>query len=261
MDAERTAPRGWLGTRRYRDTVIPLGRAAALPGLAQAAAATRDAIDVVLGQRAVQVDAPRLAATSLGRGARASASLEGVPEHALDVADTQDPLVRGARRVAASVPELVGLWRSTPLQVFARLHVLAAADMADESALGRPRDATSARRLTWTIAEIDRAAGPGSSVPALMVASVVHAEVAEAFAPAGGLVGRAAERIVLAARGVDPSGVLVPEEGFVAEREGYGDDRRRLLTGTDYAVAVWFERCARAYTAAAEVTAAVLAER
>ena len=90
---------------------------------------------------------------------------------------------------------------------------------------------------------------------------MVHAEVAEAFAPAGGLVGRAAERIVLAARGVDASGVLVPEEGFVAEREGYGDDRRRLLTGTDYAVAVWFERCARAYTAAAEVTAAVLAER
>ena len=87
------------------------------------------------------------------------------------------------------------------------------------------------------------------------------AEVAEAFSPAGGVVGWAAERIVLAARGVDPSGVLVPEEGFLAERDGYADERARLLTGTDEAVALWFERCARAYTAAAEVTARMLAER
>lgn len=241
--------------------MIPLRRAAGLTGLAQAAAATRDAIDVVLAQRAVQVDATRLASTGLWRGAAASAALEGASEAAAAQEEPTDPVVRGARRVAAGLPDLAGRWQTAPLQVLARLHVLAAADLADDAALGRPRDATSARRLTSTMAEIDRAAGPGSAVPAIMVAAIVHAEVAEAFSPAGGLVGRAAERIVLAARGVDPSGVLVPEQGFLAERDGYAEDRARLLTGTDEAVALWFERCARAYTAAAEVTARLLAER
>lgn len=241
--------------------MIPLQRAAGLTGLAQAAAATRDAIDVVLAQRAVQVDAGRLAAAGLWRGARASAVLDGASAEAAGQEDPTDPVVRGARRVAAGLPDLASRWQSAPLQVLARLHVLAAADLADEQALGRPRDATSARRLTSTMTEIDRAAGPGSTVPAIMVAAVVHAEVAEAFTPAGGVVGRAAERIVLGARGVDPSGVLVPEEGFLAEQQGYADERARLLTGTDEAVALWFERCARAYTAAAEVTARMLAER
>ena len=216
---------------------------------------------MVLTQRAVQVDAGRLASTGLWRGARASALLDGASAEAVGQEDPTDPVVRGARRVAAGLPDLSGRWQTAPLQVLARLHVLAAADLADEAALGRPRDATSARRLTSTMAEITRAAGPGSTVPAVMVAALVHAEVAEAFTPAGGVVGRAAERIVLAARGVDPSGVLVPEEGFLAEKDGYATERARLLTGTDEAVALWIERCARAYTAAAEVTARMLAER
>ena len=239
----------------YRDTVIPLTRAAGLTGVAQAAAATRDAIDVVLRQRAVQTDKATLALLSLRRGAVASAVLEGVDaDEAADPAST-DPVVRGARRVAAAVPDLAPRWRSAPLQVLARLHLLAAADLADEQTLGRPRDATSARRLTGTITEVDRAARPGSDVPALLVAAIVHAEVAEAFAPAGGVVGRAAERVVLVSRGVDPAGVLVPEEGHLAEPAGYAEERARLLTGTDQAVATWVERCCRAYTAAADVTA------
>jgi len=53
--------------------------------------------------------------------------------------------------------------------------------------------------------------------------------------------------------------VLVPEEGHLAEVDGYLADRKRLLTGTDVAVATWIERCCRAYTASAEVTAAILA--
>lgn len=239
--------------------MIPLTRATSIMGVAQAAAATRDAIDVVLRQRAVQADKENLAVMSLRRGAVASAVLEGA-----DVAETADPSsadprVRGARRVAASVPDLAPRWHSAPLQVLARLHVLAAVDLADEQSLGRPRDATSARRLTGMMAEADRAAAPGSDVPALLVAAVVHAEVAEAFAPAGGVVGRAAERIVLISRGVDPFGVLVPEEGHLAEQAGYTEERARLLTGTDQAVATWAERCCRAYTAAADVTARLIA--
>jgi hypothetical protein len=60
---------------------------------------------------------------------------------------------------------------------------------------------------------------------------------------------------VLASTGVDRTSVLVPEQGHLNEAEGYLTDRARLLTGTDVAVATWVERCCRAYTAGAEVTA------
>ncbi|MGB9375229.1 MAG: hypothetical protein WCA82_13855, partial [Jiangellales bacterium] len=56
--------------------MIPLTRATALPGIAQAAAATRDAIDVVLRQRSVQTGASALALRSAEHGAAASARLE-----------------------------------------------------------------------------------------------------------------------------------------------------------------------------------------
>jgi hypothetical protein len=240
--------------------VIPLTRAVGLYGIAQAATATRDAIDVVLRQRAVQTGAAALAAESALRGASASARLEQ-PNPAVDEGAADERLKRGALRATDAAAELAGLWRTAPLQVLARLHLLAAADLAGEESLGRPRDATAARRLTGTMAEIARSTSPGSVVPAVVVAALVHAEAAEAFAPAGGLVGRAAERVVLLSTGVDPTGVLVPEEGHLAEPDDYLGDRRRLLTGTDVAVATWVERCLRAYTSAADVTASMLAAR
>lgn len=230
-------------------------RATGLLGIAQAAAATRDAIDVVLGQRSVQTGASTLAARSVADGAMASAQMEGA-----DPDQGDDPYLRGALRVTHEVGELSTLWLSAPLQVLARLHLLAAADLAAPDALGRPQDSTSARRLTGMVAEVARATGPGSSVPALVVAAFVHAEAAEAFHPAGGLVGRAAERVVLRSSGVDQSGVLVPEVGHLGDAEGYLADRARLLTGTDVAVAIWVERCCRAYTAGAEATAQLLGQ-
>ncbi len=233
--------------------MIPLTRAAGLPGLAQATAATRDAIDIVLGLRAVRTGSAGLAARSAVRGATASAAIEGA-----DVERVEDPIVQGGLRVTQSVPDLATRWASAPLQVLARLHLLAAADLAPPDRLGRPRDPTAARRLTAMVTELSRDAGSPSPVPAVMVAAIVHAEAAEAFEPVGGLVGRAVERIVLMASGVDTAGVLVPEEGHRAEQESYLRDRERLLTGTDVAVARWVERCCRAYTHGAEVTAQML---
>lgn len=206
-------------------------------------------MDVVLAQRSVQKSATSLAAQSVQRGAVASAQIEGDSE----------AIGRGAARVSEEAAGMVALWRTAPLQVLARLHLLAAADLADADALGRPTNPTAARRLLSTMAEVTRSSGPGSGVPALVVAAMVHAEAAESFTPAGGLVGRAAERVALLSSGVDPSGVLVPEEGHLAEVDGYLADRSRLQTGTDLAVVAWVERCCRAYTASAEAMAARLA--
>ena len=53
--------------------------------------------------------------------------------------------------------------------------------------------------------------------PALVVAAVVHGEVATmaAFPVGAGLVARAASRLTLAARGLDPGAVSVPEVGHL----------------------------------------------
>jgi len=60
-------------------------------------------------------------------------------------------------------------------------------------------------------------------VSAIALAGWAHAEVA-ALAPFGsgnGLVARGLERLVLVARGVDPTSVTVPEAGHLALSDGY----------------------------------------
>jgi hypothetical protein len=230
---------------------VPLTDIAALPGIAHAAASARDAVDVVLRQPSARRQAAVVAATSVVRGASASARLEGAePDR------TDDPLVLGALRATGAAVEMAGLWARAPLQVLARLHLLAAADLADRDTVGRPVDAEAARRLTGLVRDVGTSVA--SEVPAMVVAAVVHAEVAEAFAPAGGVVGRAAERVVLVSTGLDPSAMLVPEVGHLAEQERYPLDRRAFAGGGPLAWGRWVERCCRAYTRGAEETAAIV---
>ncbi len=226
--------------------VSRFARVAAAQGIAQAAAAARDGIDVVLRQPDVRRRAATLAPLAAREGARASTVLEGG-----DPDDPDDPLWQGALRVAVEVPELATVWPRSPLQVLARLHVLAAADLAVGDALGRPADGDAARRLTALTAQLR----PTPDVPALVVAALVHADVAESFRPAGGLVGRAAERVVLVSTGLDPQNLLVPEAGHLAGGDGYADQRVAAVTGVLAGPARWAERCCRAYTHAAERTA------
>jgi hypothetical protein len=226
-------------------------RVASAQGIAQAAAAARDGIDVVLRRPDLRRRAATLAPLAAREGARASTVLEGG-----DPDDPDDPLWQGALRVAAEVPDLAAVWARSPLQVLARLHVLAAAGLAPDPALGRPVDGAAARRLTALASQLRADA----AVPALVVAALVHADVAESFAPAGGLVGRAAERVVLVSTGLDPQNLLVPEAGHLAAMDGYVDQRAAAVTGVLAGPARWAERCCRAYTHAAERTALLAAE-
>jgi hypothetical protein len=85
-------------------------------------------------------------------------------------------------------------------------------------------------------------------VPGTLLAAVVHGELAT-LAPFGGaddLVARAAERLTLITRGVDPKTVSVPEVGH---RERVGDYRSALdgyATGSSDGVAGWLRHCASA---------------
>jgi hypothetical protein len=128
------------------DPLAPLGR---LPGVPEAVASARRAVDRLYGHRVMRRRAAEVTAESALRGARASAALEGADWALEEVrrrtdfgADAQARLVGGALRVNAELGGLLGVWRHSPLQVLARLHLLASADVSDPAAaarVGRPR--------------------------------------------------------------------------------------------------------------------------
>ena len=98
------------------------------------------------------------------------------------------------------------------MQAIARLHVLAARGIASDDDLGRPRvDEAVAGRLSGLA---DLIAGRKTS-SALLLAAVVHGELLalEAFEAGNDLVARAAGRLVLVARGLDPKAVSSPDVG------------------------------------------------
>ena len=88
-----------------------------------------------------------------------------------------------------------------------------------------------------------------TSVPAVLVAALVHGELA-ALAPFGtadGVVARAAARLTGITRGLDPKAVSVPEVGFAElGRDAYVDALDGYASGAPLGVAGWLVHCCRA---------------
>lgn len=231
----------------------PLARLAGLEGVASAMAAARDGIDALLRDRGLRRTAPDLTAESLLRGAHASAVLEGSGS-TLDAvrADGGDPTARAAVRLSTELLGLAPTLGSSPLQALARMHALAAKGTAEDDDLGRPRDAESAARLRDLAGTL---AGP-TTAPALVVSAVVHAELASVapFVSHNGLVARATERLLLVARGVDPTSLTVPEAGHLALRPEYESNLRGYRDGGMAGVHAWLLYAAEAYAAGAEAS-------
>lgn len=231
----------------------PLAHLVALEGVGSAYAAARDGIDVMLRDRGLRRTSPETTAESLLRGAHASAVLEGSTSSLAQVrAGEGDEIAADAVRLSTELLGLAPGLRTAPLQVFARLHAVAATGSLPDERLGRPRDAESAARLRG-IAEILLTS---REVPALVVAAVVHAELA-ASAPFGshnGLVARAAERLVLVARGLDEKSLVVPEAGHLSVRREYESNLRGYRDGGAAGVHSWLLYAAEAFTAGAEAS-------
>ena len=123
-----------------------------------------------------------------------------------------------------------GCSAARPLQALARIHALAAAGAVPDEQLGPPaatRPPPTGCEASATCCCADRRR------PALLVAAVVHAELAAAapFASHNGIVARAAERLVLVARGVDEKSLVVPEAGHLALRAAYESNLRGYRDG------------------------------
>lgn len=227
----------------------PLAPLLDLAGVADALGAAREAVDAALSHRALRRSGQRVAAEVALRSAVASAALEG---HGYGLEPVRagvvtDPVLQGALRVSGALAGLAPRWRSTPRQVLARLHVLAARDLVDEPSLGRPLSATP--RLDALLALI----GADTSVPALLLAAVVHGELLalRPFAGPAGVVARAAGRLSLMSAGLDPRGLLPIEVGHRAREPEYVGSAGAFATGTGDGVRSWLRHCATAVELAA----------
>jgi hypothetical protein len=230
----------------------PLSRLASLEGVPSAYAAARDGIDVMLRDRGLRRTSPETTAESLLRGAHASAVLEGSASTLADVrSGAGDEVAGDAVRVSTELLALSPSLTRTPLHALARLHAVAAAGLPEERR-GRPRDAAAADRLRG-VGELLTAS---TSAPALLLAAVVHAELAVAapFGSHNGIVARAAERLVLVARGVDEKSLVVPEAGHLALRAAYESNLRGYAGGGAAGVHAWLLYAAEAYAAGAEAS-------
>lgn len=228
----------------------PLAWLLNLDGVPTAFAGTRDGIDVMLRDRGLRRTRPEQTTESLLRGAHASAVLEGSTSDLEQVrSGSGDDIAAAALRVSTELLSQVPAFKSTPLEAFARLHSLAGKGEVNDDKLGRPVNGDAAGRLQ-TLSQTILVTG----VPALVLAAVVHAEFATVapFASHNGIVARAAERLVMVARGVDPASLVVPEAGHLHLRREYESNLRAYRSGSRSGLHAWLTYAAEAYTKGAE---------
>lgn len=253
-----------------------------LPGVAADCDRARDALTGVQRHPRIRRDWSAVAAVSAVRAAHCSALLDdpsaGSP--ADELAPGQHPRgsarsrsatgagiaasLAGALRVGqaldgAAVAAVVGVWRRAPLQVLARLHTLAAADLAvDSDALGRPRAQSGiAQRLAILAHTVLHA-----TVPAPLVAAVVHGEVLtlRPFGSADGVVARAGSRLVALASGLDAHGLAVPETFWLQRRGSYEESAQGFASGSPAGIGAWVTLCCQGFEAGAREASRIATE-
>lgn len=234
------------------------------------------------------------AAESRVRGAVASAAIEGAElagsggtlpltrdlmRGATPWPDDLGPVeltARAASRVTAATEGIGSTQLRAPAQVLVRLHVAAAGDRVSADEVGRPRrmgetcaelsdlgPAVPADQVVARLRGINNlvaASADSQRVPTVLAVAVVHAELAvlRPFGVGNALVARALERVLLRARGVDPTGVAVPEAGhrsvpgpsYLGALSGYA-------SGGEQGLVLWLTHWAGAMEAAAKAGIAV----
>jgi hypothetical protein len=180
----------------------------------------------------------------------ASAALEGHPYDVEEIrgGTVTDPVVQGSLRVAEGLGGLVDLWPRAPRQVLAKLHVLAARGVVPADDLGR---------LTGGADRVDalaRLVAGNAETPPLLLAAIVHAELItlRPFAGPAGVVARAAARLTLIGRGLDPRGLVAVEIGHLAREPEYVGSAGAYATGTPDGLRSWLRHYAAAVSTAAD---------
>ncbi len=262
--------------------VTALTQLAEIPEVAQASDRAREVCTNLRWHEALRRRIPEASAESRVRGAWASAELDGARSTASIVRElmmgarerTPDPdpaerVIHGAIAATAESEHLRDLVTRAPGQALARLHTAAAAELVeDRDQLGRPRvegegceefadlgPAPTGAELRQRLDGIIELMRSASAAPALVVASIVHAEIAATrpFVVGNGLVARAVERALIAATGLDPTGVAVPEAGHGHEGgPAYLGSLNGYVHGGAPGVSLWLTHCGDSLVAGAE---------
>lgn len=262
-------------------TVDPLVVLAELPEVARAGEEARDAVDRLLWDRPARARGMALSAESTVLGAWASAAFEGA-EVGIDtlrsgaVEDSPIGLV-AARTLAmySTLPRMADIVLTAPLQALAQLHAVVAVDHSEGDELGRPRATDDVSdplrfRLAVPAAEVPHRLNAiaelltsQSAAPAVVLAGVVHAELATAqpFVWGSGVIARSMTRLIMRAKGVDPDGWTIPEAGIrMLGRPKYITALKGYATGEPTAVANWLVVHSRIISAGATAAADMVAD-
>jgi hypothetical protein len=242
---------GGVPALRTSDPLAPLSE---LPGVPEAVARARDALVIVHNHKVNRRGWPATAAEAALRAARASAALDGAPLEPARDEHITDPVLAGAVRVADESSKLLGVWKGSPLQALARLHMLAATDLVPverhDAELGRPRGGPDVSARLSLLADLVTG---GTSAPAPVLVAVVHGELL-ALAPFGsadGVVARAAARLTAVAAGLDPKNLAVPEVGHLRRSAEYRKAAGGFAEGTAEGVRAWILHCCTEWEAGA----------
>jgi hypothetical protein len=235
----------------------PLSPLLELPGVTESVATSRQAVDKLLGHRVLRRRSADVSSESLLRGAWASAALAGSPATLDEVraGTATDPIVQGALRISTELAALAGTWTAAHRQALARLHALAAVDLLPAERLGRPRpDREVAHRLD-TLAEVLAR----TKAPAVVIAAIVQGEVLslDAFAPASAVVARAAARLTLIERGLDPKSLVALEVGHLELAAQEPAALAGYQGGEPAGVLEWIRHCGRAVELGARESLAI----
>jgi hypothetical protein len=92
-----------------------------------------------------------------------------------------------------------------------------------------------------------------------VVAAIVHGELLglDAFAPASGVVARAAVRLTIIERGLDPKSLAVVEAGHLELRADYDVALQAYRSGTPEGIGQWLVHCADAVVLGAREAQAI----
>ncbi|EFC84480.1 hypothetical protein [Frankia sp. EUN1f] len=178
-------------------------------------------------------------------GAAAPAGLaDGHVSGPADVTDSRSLAVTlGAVRLYAELGTLSSAWERAPRQALARMHVLAGRGLLPDEALGRPRvdvqgpgaavgtaglagpwgePTVSAMEMSVRLDGLTAVLTAPTRAPAIVVAAIIHGELL-AIRPFGvldGIIARAAARLVLISRGLDPKALVATDVGHLELAHG-----------------------------------------
>ena len=223
------------------------------------------------------VRSARASAALEGAGVPAGVLRDVARGVALPPAGAEGRLAFGSLRAAAEVERLMPALGARDRvagppfgQLLARLHTAATVGLIDLSRpvgpgggpapeVGRPRSDGPPRDLAGlgpapsgskvaarleVLGELVRT----SRAPTLVLAGVVHGELLtlRPFAVGSGVVARAAFRLLVVERGLDPTGAVVADVAWLGSVNGYLGAAAGFATGTAAGVTAWLVACAEA---------------